>query len=42
MIKMPKMQKIPNLFLLVSRDDQLKYFQAILDQGQGSETQGPI
>ncbi len=23
---MPKMQNIPNLFLLVSRDDQLAYF----------------
>jgi hypothetical protein len=26
MPKMPKMQNIPNLFLLISRDDQLAYF----------------
>jgi hypothetical protein len=26
MTKMPKMQKIPNLPLLVNRDDQLAYF----------------
>ncbi len=26
MTKMPKMQKIPNLLLLVGRDDQLAYF----------------
>jgi len=26
MTKMPKMQKIPNLLLLVIRDDQLAYF----------------
>jgi hypothetical protein len=26
MTKMPKMQKIPNLFLLADRDDQLTYF----------------
>jgi hypothetical protein len=26
MIKMPKMQKIPNLFLFIGRDHQLVYF----------------
>ncbi len=26
MTKMPKMKKIPNLFLLIGRDDQLTYF----------------
>ncbi len=26
MTKMPKMQKIPNLLLLVGKDDQLVYF----------------
>jgi hypothetical protein len=33
MIKMPKMQKIPNLFLFVGKDHQLVYFTMLSSKG---------